>query len=487
MKSRIGKKLILYFLATTLLIGVAGIFSFFNMASLLLKFEFTFEENLSLIDVATATVEVETMIQDYIVSEDAAEKAQCLQILEDIAARTESFPAEPKIPGYLMLKNIQTMLERFVSCGTYLLGEDEKTRDLVAEQYFDMLDIGKSLRYAINSVITTQFMENSKDNFEAIQGIRLSTYISVIILEIAVVVNIILTFWFAGKITRPIVSLTAIVRGVAKGDFSEADLSGFTNDELGQMAAYMNDMVKSIQQYISEAEGKASVEKLLREQEAENYAIADALVRTELKALQAQINPHFLYNTLNTGAHLALIEDADRTSKFILSLSDMFRYNLSDLNTMVTLREETRHLVSYVHVMQTRFQDRMNVVTEVDEDCLDLPMPRMILQPLVENAFIHGISDLPGEGEIRVSATKTGPYMELRVDDNGIGMDEDTVENVLSLTHQIKKEAQNQSTGIGIENVINRLRLIYGTDDAISIESGIGKGTSVIIYIPVRP
>jgi two-component system sensor histidine kinase YesM len=214
------------------------------------------------------------------------------------------------------------------------------------------------------------------------------------------------------------------------------------------------------------------------------------LNKAELQSLQSQINPHFLFNTLNAGVQLAMMEEADRTSFFLENLAAVFRYNVRPLDKEVTLFEEMGSVRAYIDLMRVRFGDmiQFKIIIE-DQQVLQMMVPPLILQPIVENACIHGIGEKEEGGSILIHLYKDEDNV-IEVVDNGVGMSADTINRIFqkSAKGEIMDECQTEghTTGIGISNVIQRLRIYFKRDDVIHIVSAEGEGTRVIIRIPAK-
>jgi len=211
----------------------------------------------------------------------------------------------------------------------------------------------------------------------------------------------------------------------------------------------------------------------------------------QLKYLQAQINPHFLFNTLNAGAQLAMMEGADKTCLFIENMADFFRSNMKSLDQDSNIRDEIKLVDSYIYILNVRFSGKIHFYKEIDEGLLDVRVPSMILQPVVENAVNYGIRNIDYEGEIRLAVYKAGEFIDITVTDNGSGMDQETIERVMKAKIEDREALKQRilsrdSNGIGLGNVINRLRLYYDREEIFKIESeGPYKGTRVTIHIPL--
>jgi len=200
--------------------------------------------------------------------------------------------------------------------------------------------------------------------------------------------------------------------------------------------------------------------------------------KAELKALQAQVNPHFLFNALNTVASFCRT-DPEKARHLILQLGDFFRKNLKSGEKFVTLREECEHIRAYLAIEQARFSERLCVREEITNEALNWRLPGLTLQPLVENAIKHGIYPMSTPGEILISALVEEETLVVRIRDNGVGIPAEK----LTLIHA-GVEVSTSGLGIGLQNVEQRLQILYGKRAAFAIESREGKGTEVTLRIP---
>lgn len=204
----------------------------------------------------------------------------------------------------------------------------------------------------------------------------------------------------------------------------------------------------------------------------------------QLKYLQAQINPHFLFNTLNAGAQLAMLEDAERTNVYIQNMADFFRYNVKKNNDSVTLREEVELIDSYIYILNVRFSGDIHFEKKINQELLDIKMPSMILQPIVENSVNYGIRNIDWEGLITLSVYEEKGKVCVSIKDNGAGMTAEKIQQIMAKEVQ-QSETADHSNGVGLENVINRLQIFFNDEDIFIIQSeGENKGSEVIIRLP---
>ena len=205
------------------------------------------------------------------------------------------------------------------------------------------------------------------------------------------------------------------------------------------------------------------------------------LKEAQLKYLQAQINPHFLFNCLNAGAQLAMLEDAERTGVFLEKMADFFRYNVRKMEDDALLWEEVDAVDNYIYILNVRFAGDINYEKDVDEGIGNFRIPSMILQPLVENALYHGIKNKRGKGMIRIEGELDGEDCILLITDNGKGM---TPERLEQVRKGIRNRKARETDIYGLYNVNERIRLNFGENYGITITSTYGEGTCVTVRLP---
>ncbi|REK52133.1 MAG: two-component sensor histidine kinase [Thermobacillus sp.] len=284
---------------------------------------------------------------------------------------------------------------------------------------------------------------------------------------------LIFAYWFALSITRPVQKLTQAAKELSRGRFDQ-EIEVSSNDEIAFLAKMFERMRVNINNLITEIQQKAQLEHELQQNKL-------LLQESRYRSLQSQIHPHFLFNTLDTLSKKAYLEGAEETSDLLASVAGLLRYNLRRLDRSVTLYEEVRVLRQYMDIQSARFADRLRFVEDIDESCLYVQIPGLTLQPIVENAVIHAVEPMEDGGTIVFRIAEDGDRIRVEIADNGPGMPEDKIERVLKGSVQ---ETEGHTTGIGIGNVVQRLRLFYGQDDIIDIESKPRSGTKVVLRLP---
>nr|WP_245855947.1 histidine kinase [Paenibacillus rigui] len=286
-------------------------------------------------------------------------------------------------------------------------------------------------------------------------------FISWLLLAVLVLVLLISGFMSA-KISQPIKRLEKSMRKVEQGDF-EIHIPVQGDDEVGRLSRRFNLMVANIREL---------TEQIIHEQEAKR--------ESELEVLQAQINPHFLYNTLNSVVRMAGSGKSEDVITMITSLSKFFRISLSRGKRIITVREELEHIRNYLIIQNIRYKNKFDYEITADEEVLSCKTLKLILQPLVENAIYHGIEMMADDGWIHISAGIEEGKVLLEVKDNGLGIPPDKLGSILS--GEVKSD---EGSGVGVKNVHERIRLTFGNEYGLQIESQLEEGTSVKVWIPI--
>ncbi|MDO3408355.1 histidine kinase [Saccharibacillus sp. CPCC 101409] len=283
------------------------------------------------------------------------------------------------------------------------------------------------------------------------------------------------TYWFSLSITRPVEQLTKAAQELAKGRF-DRQIKVSSTDEIAFLATTFEHMRINLNELILEMREKARLESELQQSRL-------LLKESQLRSLQSQINPHFLFNILDTLSKKAFLEGAEETSDLLVSVAGLLRYNLKRLDRSVTLHDEVRVIRQYMEIQTARFTDRLRLNLDIDDSCLSVSIPGLTLQPIVENAVIHGIEPNEDGGTIDIRIADGGDEVMIEVADNGPGMSRQKIRRILE-EGDGEGEAEGHSTGIGFGNVVRRLRLFYGIEDVIEIDSGEGRGVRVLLKIP---
>ncbi|MFF2889733.1 histidine kinase [Paenibacillus sp. NPDC057967] len=286
---------------------------------------------------------------------------------------------------------------------------------------------------------------------------------------IVLVLSILVSMVLAASLARPIRRMGATMKAVERGDFDvELPLRGPL--EVVQLSSRFNLMLDKI---------RGLMRQIIVEQESKR--------KYELEALQAQINPHFLYNTLNSVVRMVGMSKNEDIITMITSLSKLFRISLSKGRTVIKVSEELEHARHYLTIQQMRFKQKFKFEIEAEEAALDCYTLKLVLQPLIENAIVHGIEYLVDEGSIRIRARLEGETLVLEVADNGVGMSQEQLAGLLESGDAQEEEAQSSSgggSGVAVRNVHDRIQLYYGARYGLSYTSEREEGTVAQIRMP---
>ena len=265
--------------------------------------------------------------------------------------------------------------------------------------------------------------------------------------------------------TKPITDLIGVTDRVSRGDLS-ARSNNDSSDEVGVLAHSMNQMIDKINELLSQI-----TKEQIRIREA------------ELELLQSQINPHFLYNTLDTIIWLAEGGDEKRVVGMVKSLSAFFRTSLSRGRDIIMIKEELLHAKSYLEIQQFRYQDILEYEIDVPEEFHEYMIPKITIQPLIENALYHGIKNKRGGGKIKIAAKRSGDDFTISVTDNGIGM---TPERLAEVRAVLESDRPADNTIYGLYNVNERIKLKFGPKYGISLDSVYNEGSTCNILLPAE-
>ena len=299
------------------------------------------------------------------------------------------------------------------------------------------------------------------------------------------IMSLLLSLRISDSISRPLRNLSEMMNKVGKGNF-DVSIQPYTNDEVGVLSEHFNKMVRQVQ-------------KLIQEVYQEQYLKQKA----ELKSLRAQINPHFLYNTLESINWMARTRNVPEIGDMVKALGDLMRASISG-DDFVTLNDEITNITNYLKIQKFRYGDRLGVCIGISPDIGQIIVPKLILQPIVENSIVHGLEEKLEDGHIKISGKLENGDVVIMICDDGVGMEKekaDHLNRLFSEYHEgtrvsggsakvdIRKDIGSKDdmhTHIGLINVDRRIKMYYGASYGLSISSVIGEGTSVKAVLPAR-
>ena len=345
-----------------------------------------------------------------------------------------------------------------------------------SEGYFQVryLEVDRNLVYSFNPVTGWYLMVLTPvDNLATLTG-YIESLMTIMIFTTTVVL-ILLIFLVTSRITSPISKLKRMLDKLERGDLESVRFKRdvLIRDEIWHIGISFNKILE-----------------LLKESIHREYSYRMKSSEARLLALQSQINPHFLHNTLETINSIAILENVPLISELSRSLSKMFRYNTSHTGIFVKIEDELEHVENYLTVQLIRYDGMIRKDIRVDEDILQCYITKFVLQPIVENCFIHGFRDLSGDGLITITGYRKYGDIIIQVSDNGVGMTEEAIRalnrEMASMDASVEHESALVRKRIGIFNVNNRIKMSFGPEYGVSVERNHPRGLTVKVRIPWR-
>ena len=373
-----------------------------------------------------------------------------------------------------MQKSLDTLEERIHDIEVNL-DLNEKNQAPQKELYQENVELLENSVYILTEIMEDamrDYIYYETANFKTIQEElshrqNFAIMMSVGSLITLIIVTLILAARISRSVTAPIQQLCNVAEQAAKGDFT-ARANFKTDDEISVLRRSFNHMTKEIGRLVN---GIKTEQENLR--------------ATESKLMQAQINPHFLYNTLDTIVWLAEENKNDEVISMVTSLSDFFRTMLNDGKDYVLVQDEEKHIKSYLEIQHTRYHDILEYEVQIDEEVYEYVIPKLMLQPLVENAIYHGIKNKRGMGKIIVMGYKRYNELIFEVKDNGIGIKKEKLQELNEISVTSGAESQVRA-GFGVANVRERIHHYYGKEYGLFYENEEGGGTRAIIVLPAK-
>jgi len=444
--------------------------------------EKVYQENMTLNSLSESLNAVQDSMTEYLNSKTTESLENYYRNEQDYNSKIQELTDDiTGITFKRMERNIKHMSEQYLEMTNQTIeakrGRNVEKYRIRYENATDLYEYIDSYIYGLN---IEQFITNSENYNELSHAFRVFEYMSMLVMVVVILINVLIITRFTGNMIQPLRNLSNLANEVAEGNLDVELTESASSDEIGVVTNAFSQMVVSLRQYIQRIKESIEVEQLLKEKELMMEAhLKDA----QLKYLQAQINPHFLFNTLNAGAQLAMMEGADRTYEYVQKVATFFRYNVKKGNETVTIREEISLIDNYIYILNVRFSGDIHYEKNIEEEWLDMPMPSMILQPIVENCVNHGIREMAGEGKIWLSVYEMDGEICISIGDNGKGMSQDTIDKVLSGTYR-EENKSGDSNGIAMDNVIARMQLFTGKEHVMDIFSeGADAGTEFILYM----
>lgn len=393
------------------------------------------------------------------------------------------------IKGYVLIEYQSPLLInnfahiRYGETGSYLIADTDGNKkiendqdvsgNISEEEYFQWAEDNKKggkvfridgKRYLVTaSVIPTLdwLMIGLTPVNELTKAGKAMTQIIYVVGIIAALISTFFSLRVSRSVTKPLIYLTDTMKKFGKGDLS-VRVPVLYEDEIGILSEEFNKMSEQIRQL---------VDQVYREQRAKR--------KSELAALQAQINPHFLYNTLNSVSSLIKMNCPDEAFIMIQAIGTFYRTSLSDGKTLIPLEQEITNIENYIKIQKVRYGNKIEYEIDIENEILQEWIVKLTLQPLVENSIYHGIKEMRGKGIIRIKGWKEKNKVFIQVSDNGLGIPEEKLEELFS------KDYREKGSAFGLFNIQQRLQIYFGKEYGLTVESKLSQGTKATVCIPV--
>ncbi len=478
-------KMSMIFIFANLLIFIVNIIMYTSINNMNYDMDKVFNENIKLNRLSENLADVHNNMTEYLNTKNTYVMDDYYKSVQIFSELINEFP---EVVGSTNLsrmeRNIKKLSENYLDQVNQAV-EAKRGRNVqkYSVRYEKASELFDYINTYIESLNNDQLISNSKNYEELSKSLRLLETVNITLLLVAVLGALVIITAMTGSIIRPLKKLSHAANRVANGELDIKRLEVESKDEIGVVTSAFNQMVVSIRENIDKLKESMESEQLLREKE---FKMETHLKDAQLKYLQAQINPHFLFNTLNAGAQLAMMEDAERTYNYVQKVANFFRYIVKKNVDVVTIGEEIDLINDYIYILNVRFSGEIHFEKKIDKDVLKYRMPSMILQPIIENSVNHGIREMEGKGKIVLSVYRKENQVCISIMDNGIGMTEDKIHRLLNGKLQ-ENDMTDTSNGVGMDNVIQRLRLYSGNENVVDIRSGEdGIGLEVVLHIQIE-
>ena len=291
-------------------------------------------------------------------------------------------------------------------------------------------------------------------------------YLTVIIIVLTIIIGVTVSVIIAQSLILPLENTVNALEKFSRGDFA-VRLKENRCDEIGKLNRIFNKAIKEINKLMQ----KVTQSEILNKE-------------MEFKTLQSQMNPHFLYNTLDTINWLAFKEKQTEICNLVAAISSLIRASISNKKSIITIEQELDYVKNYIYIQHIRYKDRFDTIYDIDESLLKQAVPKLIIQPIVENAIIHGIENSKNKNLLYISVKRENECIIIIVKDTGIGMTDEKVSELLKEPLNTEGDEQKAHTNLGLYAVHKRIQLMYGDLYGLTVQSQAGEGTTVTLHIP---
>lgn len=475
------KKLGSYTIMVILVMGISVAFNIYVMNFALGSFNVILDDNSRCHDFQEAMeLEIkafETYMRDR--TEDNREEYVVSCVRTERCLRSLPFDYRKIGPErYARTWNVKNSYENYSAARDELISLNESSLDFIPRLY-KVYNMQTYIQTYARRLVQVTLKEGNTSYQDQVSVFYNMPYLILIFSVIMMVVAICITRLLSNTLINPLVKLAHTSRKIGKNDFSEPDMVIPNKDEVGELVRAFNKMKHSTEGYINTLKKNNEMAQLLHQEELEKIEMEKRLDAARLELLKSQINPHFLFNTLNMIACTARLEEATTTERMISSMSNLFRYNLKTSEQIVPLAQEMKVANDYMYIQQMRFGSRIQFKSSIKADENEVMVPAFTLQPVVENAIIHGLSKKEQGGMIHLRVWEKDGKVVISVADTGLGMDEKSLQEL----REALTGRKTSRIGIGLGNIYQRIHTMYPDGD-MKIYSRKDRGTVIQMVIP---
>ncbi len=487
--NNIRYKLFTLAIVPVFLIALVAFFTTYTVASAIANMDALFSKNYYIQELLNETAAAENNLSIYMSSKNSENLRRYMYYSRILSERIGDLDHSTYTDeSTLIERNIASLLKEFIAAGDAAVQAKRARNTREYDFYYNRFnELGAQIQERANA-LRLFLLDDQVNNMAAFSsGMNGVRWFNMGIIGSAFLFGFILIFYYTQKISTPIFRLGQEANKISQGVFDDSILPVEGDDEVSITSHAFNIMKGSIQESINEIQNKANIETALLQERMKNLEMSGLLQKSELEALQARINPHFLFNSLNTGLQLAVVEEAEKTRQFLEQLAQLMRYSFRETEQSVTaLSEELEYIRSYMYLMTIRFPGVFSIDISMDFDTKKVLFPKMIIQPLVENAIAHGLYQKTENACLKIYGFIEESTIILCVEDNGTGITEKRKAEIFDAANKKKDTVSAGNHGHGLVNVIWRLRLFSGKTDVFSIESIEPSGTRIRISIPYQ-
>lgn len=490
-------KLIVFFVLTFSIVILIGVQRYWTLNELVNETSEVFSESQILIDLRYELDNLNNDFEQYISNMNQLNSKRYYDSINKVSAIQKKLNIDNKFGNKkykiyndknIKIKNLNNMVNSYVELLENIVESRRTSTDFKADNsnYAESNKLYSYIKEYADNIMSEQLIKNTKEHTAIKKDIKLANEITVAIIILLIGFAIFSIATFSCSVTKPIEKLVEKTVSVTKGDYNTLAYDDDATGEIKQLYDGFNMMVKSIKEHVGTLSRTRLLEQALATEKINNLNMKNALKEAELSALQSQVDPHFMFNTINVGAQLAMMNEDEDTREYLENVADVFRYNLDGLDKEVPLSKELDNARAYLKLIKTRFGDTVNYNINIDDsvDVNAIKLPKMSLQPLIENAYIHGISKNEDGGEIRVTVLKDKNNYRICVANSGVEISQGLVNRLLWSDDDINvdENKSGHTTRLGVKNVIKRLKLYLHRQDVIEIsyEDGMNCFTLII-------